>query len=613
MSVSARALHVAVLILSLACAHSQPAVLGMRELQPFDDAQLHQRMLRILRQMDAFHGDSAIVLINAALLNIDISQQKEAAHYLLAYRAEVLYYEGLFNEAMRDLDEAERLAHQLADSTLIANAYNLKGLLHENIQDSKEALPYLRLALQWFPSHPAARYPVTELHHIHGNLGSYLSTLGQLDSARRHATRSLQLAEAVHAVRAIAVAQWALGNIALKAEQPDSAVLLYDRSWAIADAARDHDIGVDALVGRALALAEAGRASQAREALTRARDYLDAHRSGIGLVTQRNFARMASRTSLAMGDLPGALLQMGEWHNIDSTITANNIRSALATQAELLRADNDLEVERLERERVTAQLDSEKRTRLFLIVAGLFAFAALTGIYWVLSARQRQKRHLAELQAQRAEQERTIAELRVREQVSRDLHDDLGVGLSALKLRSEMALQRGLVNDVSPLLREQASTAEELIASMRHIIWALQDDQGSLDDLAAYIGSYARNYLDAYDIKLELRADATFPEMRLTTQQRRNLFLIVKEALHNVVKHAEARYVHFALGWDIAFTIEIVDDGKGFVETGRRIHSHGLMNMRKRAEEIGAELRISSEGQGTRVKLTAPLGKRKLD
>ncbi|MBK7947015.1 MAG: hypothetical protein IPJ85_17655 [Flavobacteriales bacterium] len=114
---SARALHVAVLILSLACAHSQPAVLGMRELQPFDDAQLHQRMLRILRQMDAFHGDSAIVLINAALLNIDISQQKEAAHYLLAYRAEVLYYEGLFNEAMRDLDEAERLAHQLADST----------------------------------------------------------------------------------------------------------------------------------------------------------------------------------------------------------------------------------------------------------------------------------------------------------------------------------------------------------------------------------------------------------------------------------------------------------------------------------------------------------------
>ncbi|MFZ1694574.1 MAG: ATP-binding protein [Flavobacteriales bacterium] len=612
MIVIARALQVGVLILSLSCAHGQPAVLGMRELPPFDDFELHQRMQRILRQMDAFHGDSAIMLINSALLTIDAAKQKEEAHYLLAYRAEVLYYEGLFNEAMRDLDEAERLARQLGDSTLIANAFNLKGLLHENIQNSKEALPYLQLALQWFPRNPAARYPVTELHHIHGNLGSYLSTLGQLDSARYHAARSLQLAEVLGAERAIAVAHWALGNIALKAEQPDSAVLRYDRSWAIADAAHDHDIGVDALVGRALALAEALSTVQARDALTRARDYLDAHRSGIGLVTQRNFARMASRTSLAMNDLSGALLQMGEWHRIDSTITANNIRSALATQAELLRADNDLEVERLERERVTAQLESEKRTRLFLIVAGLFAFAALTGIYLVLSARQRQKRHLAELQTQRAEQERTIAELRVREQVSRDLHDDLGVGLSALKLRSEMALQRGLFKEVEPLLREQAGTAEELIASMRHIIWALQDDQGSLDDLVAYIGSYARNYLDTYDIQLELRADASFPEMRLTTQQRRNLFLIVKEALHNVVKHAEARNVRFALRWDSGFTIEIADDGKGFEESGRRPHSHGLMNMRKRAEEIGAELRISSEGQGTQVRLHAPLAERKL-
>lgn len=612
MSVVARCCIVAGLFLSQAHALGQPTALGMRVLPPFGDAELHRRMVRILNQMDAFHGDSALMIINSTLLTLDASQRKEEAHYLLAYRAEVLYYEGLVNEAMRDLDEAERLAHQLGDSTLIANAYNLKGLLHENIQDSKEALPFLRLALQWFPRNPAARYPVTELHHIHGNMGSYLSDLGQLDSARYHATRSLQLAQAVGAERATAVAHWALGNIALKADEPDSAVHRFASSWAIADAANDHDIGVDALVGGALALAKAGRPAQAREALKRAHDYLDHHRLGIGLVTQRNFARMASRTSLALNDLSGALQHMGQWHRIDSTITANNIRSALATQAELLRADNDLEVERIERERITAQLASEKRTRLFLIISGLFAFAALTGIYLLNGAHQRHKRHLAELHAQRSEQERTIAELRVREQVSRDLHDDLGVGLSALKLRSEMALQQGLANGTEPLLREQASTAEELIASMRHIIWALQDDQGSLDDLVAYIGSYARNYLDAYDIRIELCADAFFPEMRLTTQQRRNLFLIVKEALHNVVKHAKAQNVRLTLRWENGFTVLISDDGQGFAENDRRPHSHGLMNMRKRAEEIGAELSISSEGHGTQVKLRAPLAERKL-
>ena len=600
------------LVLALACLAAegtlaQPAVLGMRRLPPFANADLDRQMARIIAQMDAFHGDSATMLLNAALAMTDPEKDHEERHYLLAYRAEVLYYEGLFNKAMRDLEEAERLAQRLGDSTLIANALNLKGLLHENIQDSREALPYLRSALHWFPHHPAARYPVTELHHIHGNLGSYLSALGMLDSARHHARLSLRLAEQVEAARAIAVAHWTLGNIALKAGHADSALMRYDHAWATADAARDHDIGVDALVGRALALAEAGRAARASEALRLAGDYLEAHRAGVGLVTQRNFARMAAQASRTIGDPEGALGHMAAWHRIDSTITANNIRSALATQAELIRADNALEVERMERERMEARLEGERRTRLLLIVAGVLAFAALTGIYLVVSARQRHQRHLAELHAQRAEQERTIAELRVREQVSRDLHDDLGVGLSALKLRSEMALQRGLAGDAGALLREQAGTAEELIASMRHIIWSLQDDQGSLDDLVAYIGSYARGYLDAYRIALELRADAALPDLQLTAQQRRNLFLIVKEALHNVVKHADARHVRLTLRWEGAFHVEIADDGKGLERSDRKPRGHGLQNMRKRAEEIGADLRITGEERGTRVLLRAGL------
>lgn len=612
MSLYPRSLAVAIISMAFSLLRAQPAVLGMRQLPPFANAELDRQMGRIIAQMDAFHGDSATKLLNAALAMTDPAKDLEERHYLLAYRAEVLYYEGLFNEAMRDLDEAERLAQRLGDSTLIANAYNLKGLLHENIQDSRQALPFLRLALHWFPHHAAARYPVTELHHIHGNLGSYLNALGMQDSARHHARLSLRLAERVHAPRATAVAHWTLGNIALKAGQPDSALARYERAWSTADAAHDHDIGVDALVGRALALAEAGRPAAAPEALRRAQAYLDAHRAEIGLITQRNFARMASRASRAVGDLDAALAYMGTWHRIDSTITANNIRSALATQAELMRADNALEVERMERERMAARLEAERRTRLLLIVASVLAFAALTGVYLVVSARQRHKRHLAELHAQQAEQERTIAELRVREQVSRDLHDDLGVGLSALKLRSEMALQQGQAGVAEPLLREQAGTAEELIASMRHIIWSLQDDQGSLDDLVAYIGSYARSYLDAYAIALELRADAVPEELRLTAQQRRNLFLIVKEALHNVVKHAGASHVRLALRWADAFIVELSDDGRGLVDDGRATRGHGLMNMRKRAAEIGAELRLAHEGQGTQVHLRLGLSERKL-
>ncbi len=611
MSLRALGLALTVACLAAAGAVAQPSVLGMRKLPPFANAELDRQMARIIAQMDAFHGDSATMLLNAALAQTDPDKDHEERHYLLAYRAEVLYYEGLFNEAMRDLEEAEWLAQRLGDSTLIANALNLKGLLHENIQDSRQALPYLRSALDWFPHQPAARYPVTELHHIHGNLGSYLNALGMLDSARHHARLSLRLAEQVEAARAIAVAHWTLGNIALKAGHADSALARYDLAWATADAARDHDIGVDALVGRALALAEAGQGAQAREALQHANDYLQSHRAGIGLVTQRNFARMAAQACRTIGDPQRALGHMAAWHRIDSTITANNIRSALATQAELIRADNALEVERMERERMEARLAGERRTRLLLIVAGVLAFAALTGIYLVVSARQRHQRHLAELHAQRAEQERTIAELRVRDQVSRDLHDDLGVGLSALKLRSEMALQQGKVDGMAPLLREQASSAEELIASMRHIIWALQDDQGSLDDLVAYIAAHARAYLDAHGIATEVLA-GHMPDRMLTTKERRNLFLIVKEALHNVVKHAGASHVRLSLEWRDGLAIEVADDGRGMQP--RREHGHGLINMRKRAEMIGASISFTPgmNGQGTTLRLHAPVAEQKL-
>ncbi|MGV3637497.1 MAG: tetratricopeptide repeat-containing sensor histidine kinase [Flavobacteriales bacterium] len=584
----------------------------MQHLPPFPDPTLDRLIQRAIKQMDGFHGDSAMRTINAALVRIDPGTRPEERHYFLAYRAEVLYYEGLFNEAMRDLDEAERIAFALKDSTLIANAFNLKGLLHENIQDSRKALPYLRLALDWFPNRPASRYPITEIFHIHGNLGSYLTTLGRLDSARFHLETSLQRATELGAQRAMAVAWWGLGNLEIIRGAPETALLHYERSWAIADSAKDHDIGVDAWIGRGLALAHAQRRAEAVEALDLAQAYLEAHRNSIGLVTQRNFARLAAKAYQLLGAPVEALESMAIWHRIDSSITANNIRSALATQAQLIEVDHDLEVERLERSNMATQLATEQRTRQWIIIASVLALFAITVIYLVNSSRQHHKRRLAEVEAERTRQERTIAELRVREQVSRDLHDDLGVGLSALKLRSEMSLHQDPASSVAPLLREQASSAEELIVSMRDIIWALQDDQGSLDDLVAYIGPHARRYLDAHGIALVLAVDQQWPALQLTTQQRRNIFLITKEGLHNVVKHAQARQVKLTLRWDRGLELAMQDDGLG-LPPDRKRNGHGLVNMEKRAQQVGATLSISvpAEAHGTRLSLFVPFERNK--
>ncbi|MCB0770241.1 MAG: hypothetical protein KDC00_07530 [Flavobacteriales bacterium] len=584
---------------------------GVERLPPLSDTVLDGHLRATLIHMDAFSADSSMARIGQALAYEASHPDPEARYYLLSYRAEVLYYEGLFNEAMRDLNICDGLARELGDSTLIANIFNLKGLLHENIQDSRQALPFLYEALAYYPERPKARYPLSELHHIHGNLGSYLTTLGRSDSAAFHLRRSLELASEAGGERAIAVAWWSMGNLALRQGRTADAEVDYSHSIRVAHAARDHDIGVDALVGRAEAIAAQGRRDAAINALDSAEAYLNAYRSGIGLVTQRNFVRRASGIYRIIGEYKGAIERLATWHRIDSTITARNIETSLRTQADLMRSDSELAMAQLRQDRMTADLERERERRTMITIASTIGLIVLTVLFFVLRSRHQAKERLAELEVLRLQQERTIAELRVREEVGRDMHDDLGAGLSALKLRSEMALRKETDPSKQKMLKQLANTAGELIVSMRQIIWTLNDDQLTLADLLAYMGSYVRTYLSDQELNFELITPEHIPEVTLSAQARRNLLLVVKEALHNVVKHAKASHVTLEISCSEALSISIVDDGIGLQRNAELGVGNGLRNMARRMEVLGGTFQVQGtedEGsQGTRLRILFPL------
>ncbi len=587
----------------------------IEQLPPFEDPVLHGLIQQVLVHMDAFHADSSMRVIGQALQLIDPAKDREAYYYLLCFRSEVLYYEGLFHEGIGDLDNAEELARQLQDSTLIANVFNLKGLLHENIQDNQLALPLLRSALAWFPRKAGARYPVSELHHIHGNMGSYLTNMGRLDSAGLHLLQSLELARQADAPRAIAVAWWSLGNLAMAQHLPDSALACYDRSAKVASAKRDHDIGVDALVGRADALQTLGEKRIVEQAINHAMDYLHQHEAGIGLVTQRNAHRQVARVVQRMGRPDLALDHMSQWFRIDSLIAARNIRSALAIQGQLLRTDADLAIERLKRERYAEALERVRFSRTVIAVGSFAGLIILLGLYFGYRSRQRGKQRLAELELLRLQQERTISELRIREEVGRDMHDDLGAGLSALKLRSEMALRKEIDPDKRKFLGNLATTAGELIVNMRQIIWTMNADQGTLADLVVYIGNYARTYLDDNSLRFELLSPEECPPVMLSAQQRRNMLLVVKESLHNIVKHANATEVLIAISCAEGLSISIIDNGSGLPRHADLGVGNGIRNMARRMEILGGSFRVESEveedaastSRGTRLRFHLPL------
>lgn len=210
------------------------------------------------------------------------------------------------------------------------------------------------------------------------------------------------------------------------------------------------------------------------------------------------------------------------------------------------------------------------------------------------------------LQQEREHFEREQAVLRERERIASDMHDDLGAGLSGLKLRSEMALRV----EQDPAKREQlallAATAGELIGSMRQMIWAMDEGQGTVHDLLSYATSYARNYCVQHGLSIDVHAAEGIPDERLSAQQRRNIFLVIKEALHNCVKHAQASRVTLTATWHDGLCVSIADDGIGLPKAADAGTGNGMRNMRKRMLEVGGTFTADAEN-GTAIRIHVPL------
>ncbi|MBK9274838.1 MAG: hypothetical protein IPM49_09900 [Flavobacteriales bacterium] len=199
----------------------------------------------------------------------------------------------------------------------------------------------------------------------------------------------------------------------------------------------------------------------------------------------------------------------------------------------------------------------------------------------------------ARLRRQREAFEREQAVLAERMRIAGDMHDDLGAGLSALKLRSEMALRVEQDPAKRAHLGSLARTAGELIGSMRQIIWAMNADQAELADLVAYTTNHARRYCDEHGIRLRVDVEERMPLRTLSAEQRRNIFLVVKEALHNVVKHAAARQVRLVMAWrEGALDVRIADDGPGPPAHAEATEGNGLRNMGRRIAALGGTLTL---------------------
>ncbi|GAA4467378.1 hypothetical protein GCM10023189_50960 [Nibrella saemangeumensis] len=205
----------------------------------------------------------------------------------------------------------------------------------------------------------------------------------------------------------------------------------------------------------------------------------------------------------------------------------------------------------------------------------------------------------------RQQQRRRIDQIRRR--IASDLHDDMGSTLSSIRIISDVLQQQAqqAVPVSVPMLARISESATALSESMHDIIWAIKPDEETLEDLVTRMRHFANTLLDARGIAFDTAIPPSFTNTRLDLAQRRNLYLIFKEALNNAVKYAECTQVRLSLQvTGSTLTMSLEDNGRGFVPSEIRA-GNGLLNLHRRAAEIGGILTVYSiVGQGTRVELS---------
>lgn len=252
----------------------------------------------------------------------------------------------------------------------------------------------------------------------------------------------------------------------------------------------------------------------------------------------------------------------------------------------------------------------------YLIIFIVMMFFVVFIIFIVLMYNRKQILHIKEKQLKDAEYENQILEKELEKQkslenerlrISHDMHDEIGAGISAIKLQSEilkLQINNDKINTIE--IDELIRISNDMNNSMREMLWSLNGTNDSFQDFSDYCKNYVENYFSKTNIHLIFSSVSENKDILVKTEIRRNLLLIIKEASHNIVKHSSATEVSISVSQQSdLLKLEIKDNGSGFNQTDSK--GYGLTTMQSRTENMGGNFSIISDFSGTKIEASISL------
>lgn len=508
-------------------------------------------------------------------------------------------YIGDYEQATRHYLQAAKMANQLGDQAKEAKIFDNMASISLKLKKFKSAGEYGRRSYLLSKKRNDSMFMVSGLITI----GAAEEGLGNFDSALYYLQKAGDLASIIHEYQNIAVAEENIGLLYARTRHFALSQASLQRAISIAE---KHDyplIQATSLSGLAHTKVLAGDYVEAEKYATRAVIIGRHATQGADLIEMyRNLAQIKQKNgkykeALDFKNLSEALNDSLMNIQIQTNINRLNIQYQTAAKNKEILEQKLLLTEK--------QSNLEKKN-ILLVLAGIILIA-LSIILFISLRNYRNKKKLDRQIIISLQKEKEVVRLKAlmegkdqeRQRISAEMHDDMGSGLTTILYLSKQ------LKENKPAGEKIASQANLLIGKMNEIIWSMNTDYDTLEDLVAYVRHGIGEMLESAGIRYHFQIPSYIPARILTGEQRRNIYLVMKEAIHNIIKHAAAGQVNITFQFDNSIRIKIEDNGKGFDADKYNGFGNGLKNMEQRMKGIGGSFCLQHE-KGITVSLTIP-------
>lgn len=503
----------------------------------------------------------------------------------------LIYLEqGMYEQSLTNLLEAATIRSLIGDKRGEAGSYNNIGLMYSYTGQHAKAIEYYTRSL------PLKQELGDEQGAANTYLNIGLSYGGLKDTVQERSNyrKALEIFLRTDDKKGQSMVYNNFGEIFSEEKSYAKALSYHEAAYQLRREQQDIIGQAQSGTNIAACLIQIGRGDEAEPYIQRS----------VTIANQENDMRELARAYGVMSDLQAS---RGEYEEalstykmsanlLDSILNKENAQHLQEMEAKYSSEKKEKEILQLQAAAVKAEY---KKNMLITISAGILILLSVAGwfIFLRYKARHQQLRELAVLETKQSE--------RVR--IARDMHDDIGSGLTRISFLSEqlrMELSEAAAGDGTiERLSKLTTESRQLTGNLGEIIWTMSPKNDTLEGLTSYLRNFAYDYLEQAGIECKVKFPMDIPDVAMTAEFRRNIFLCLKESLNNAVKYSQCSQVFISLDLHAdRMSLTIGDNGKGFPASSSGLGGNGLINIRNRARECGGNCTIESvPGQGVAV------------